>query len=394
MPALMPVEVRLKRSTGRFRPPATNASPRMSSRLPMMLPVIDAFTTLMYVATFAGSAMTCAAARRPMMAMMSSAALPNVALSRPPMVGPVRAATCSVASPMRLASGSTATHATANTSSGEAWKYPSAMLAGTANSRIVRHSGGFGLGASFPSDGTRSARDGSGSGSRRGTVSPARAPAAPWTRAARAPPDSRAASAPSGAVPARPSPAAPAPSAVAAAAPASATRPVRPRARARPPGVRRGAGSRRAHSPAGFLARTAPCPARLADRPPQQEAATRHSPRRPRPAALQQAPGMRGERQRAIRRVVAAGAHLLRAALQPLLHLRAVDAQPLQDLPASGSCVARPAARARTRRLRARAAPLPVVPARAPGGRSRASVVPSCQPHRQVGSAHAVGVSE
>ena len=53
-----------------------------------MLPVIDAFTS------------STRPARSATIAMMSSAALPKVALSSPPMVGPVRCARCSVASPM------------------------------------------------------------------------------------------------------------------------------------------------------------------------------------------------------------------------------------------------------------------------------------------------------
>ena len=53
-------------------------------------------------------------------AMMSSAALPNVALRSPPSVGPERAAICSVASPMKPARGSTPRHAATNTRMGEA----------------------------------------------------------------------------------------------------------------------------------------------------------------------------------------------------------------------------------------------------------------------------------
>ena len=52
------------------------ASPRMSSRLPRMLPVIDALTS------------STSPARSATMAMISSAALPKVALSSPPIVGP------------------------------------------------------------------------------------------------------------------------------------------------------------------------------------------------------------------------------------------------------------------------------------------------------------------
>ena len=60
-----------------------------------MLPVIEALTR------------STSPARSATIAMISSAALPKVALSRPPIVGPVRWARCSVASPMSPASGST-----------------------------------------------------------------------------------------------------------------------------------------------------------------------------------------------------------------------------------------------------------------------------------------------
>jgi len=43
-----------------------------------------------------------------MNAMISSGALPNVTFSRPPMPGPLRAASCSVASPINAAVGITA----------------------------------------------------------------------------------------------------------------------------------------------------------------------------------------------------------------------------------------------------------------------------------------------
>ena len=53
-----------------------------------MLPVIEALTS------------STSPRRRAEIAMMSSAALPKVALSNPPIVGPVWCARCSVASPM------------------------------------------------------------------------------------------------------------------------------------------------------------------------------------------------------------------------------------------------------------------------------------------------------
>ena len=58
-----------------------------------MLPVSDALTTSRWWALSAT------------IAMISSAALPNVALSSPPIVGPERSASSSVAVPMRPAAG-------------------------------------------------------------------------------------------------------------------------------------------------------------------------------------------------------------------------------------------------------------------------------------------------
>ena len=76
-----------------FSPPAKQDRPNTSSRLPMMLPVIDALTTPIWWARSAA------------IAMMSSAALPNEALRNPPRVGPARRARCSVAVPMSPAAG-------------------------------------------------------------------------------------------------------------------------------------------------------------------------------------------------------------------------------------------------------------------------------------------------
>ena len=74
----------------------------------MMLPVICALTT----ATLPPSSTK--------MAMISSARLPKVTLSSPPMVCPARAATCSVALRSQSASGMMATVEAANTHSGGA----------------------------------------------------------------------------------------------------------------------------------------------------------------------------------------------------------------------------------------------------------------------------------
>ncbi len=98
----------------------------MRSRLPRMLPVIDALTSSTIPARSATSA------------MISSAALPNVALSRPPTVGPVRAERCSVASPMKPASGSTARQASVNTSTGDMCCQLANSAAGTASNSSLR----------------------------------------------------------------------------------------------------------------------------------------------------------------------------------------------------------------------------------------------------------------
>src|SRR5262249_7475780 len=76
--------------------------PSTSSRLPTMLPVMDAFTS----ATCPFLSATTA--------MMSSAALPNVALRNPPSAGPDRSASCSVPSPISPARGISETAAVMN----------------------------------------------------------------------------------------------------------------------------------------------------------------------------------------------------------------------------------------------------------------------------------------
>ena len=87
--------------------------------LPMIEPVSEAFT------------ISVSPARRAMKAMISSAALPKVALSSPPRPGPARWARLSVASPMIPARGRMARHDTTNTATGEACVSPSQKLTGT-----------------------------------------------------------------------------------------------------------------------------------------------------------------------------------------------------------------------------------------------------------------------
>lgn len=74
-------------------PPSTMERPSTSSTLPMIDPVIEAFTTLTRPLDSA------------MPAMISSAAFPKVALSNPPRSFPTRAARSSVARPIQPATG-------------------------------------------------------------------------------------------------------------------------------------------------------------------------------------------------------------------------------------------------------------------------------------------------
>ncbi len=84
------------------RPPATSENPSTSSRLPITEPVREPRTTSVSPSLTA------------MRAMISSGALPNVALRKPPTPGPVCSAACSVASPISQASGISAIAARTN----------------------------------------------------------------------------------------------------------------------------------------------------------------------------------------------------------------------------------------------------------------------------------------
>ena len=74
-------------------PPRNRARPSTSNILAIIEPVMEAFTTSILPE------------RKAKKAMINSVALPNVALSRPPMVGPVFTARFSVASPIMAAMG-------------------------------------------------------------------------------------------------------------------------------------------------------------------------------------------------------------------------------------------------------------------------------------------------
>ena len=96
MPACRRALARLNSCTWCFNPPSRNDAPSMNSALATITPAIDAFTSVYCPARNAVSAMT------------SSVKLPSVALSRPPTLSPVLAATDSVAWLSSAASGTMA----------------------------------------------------------------------------------------------------------------------------------------------------------------------------------------------------------------------------------------------------------------------------------------------
>ena len=110
--------VRLKVCFSRPRPPASIAAPSTSRMLPMIEPTIEALTT---------SCRPWPSAKR---AMISSGALPKVTLSRPPMPGPDRAASSSVARPISAAVGTIPSAEVAKTRVAEAPARSSATASG------------------------------------------------------------------------------------------------------------------------------------------------------------------------------------------------------------------------------------------------------------------------
>ena len=86
--------------------------------LPRIEPTIEALTT------------SCRPALSANRAMISSGALPKVTLSRPPIPGPERAASSSVARPISAAVGMIPSAAAAKISPAEAWASSSATAAG------------------------------------------------------------------------------------------------------------------------------------------------------------------------------------------------------------------------------------------------------------------------
>src|SRR5205823_5181647 len=92
-----------------LNPPSRMDSPRTSRMLPMMDPVIEAFTTLVSPLESA------------MAAMISSAALPKVAFNSPPSPSPTRAASSSVARPIQPATGMIASPEQTKSAVGLTW---------------------------------------------------------------------------------------------------------------------------------------------------------------------------------------------------------------------------------------------------------------------------------
>src|SRR5438132_2044983 len=92
-----------------LNPPSRMDSPRTSRMLPMMDPVIEAFTTLV------------SPLERAMAAMISSAALPKVAFKSPPSPSPTRAASSSVARPIQPATGMIASPEQTKSAVGLTW---------------------------------------------------------------------------------------------------------------------------------------------------------------------------------------------------------------------------------------------------------------------------------
>ena len=121
--------IRLKSCVWNLSPPRRNDAPSMKSELVTMAPAIDALTSMYWPARSAASAMT------------SSVRLPSVALSSPPTVSPVLAATDSVAWLRRAASGTMARMD--NTKSSVCASGASLCPASTAGTKTSSHSTGL-----------------------------------------------------------------------------------------------------------------------------------------------------------------------------------------------------------------------------------------------------------
>ena len=119
--------VRSKCWRSRFQPPTSIAAPMTSRMLPRIEPTSEALTTSWRPSWSANSA------------MISSGALPNVTLSRPPMPGPERCASSSVALPISAAVGMTPSADDVKTSAAPAWARSRAMAIGMNGTRRYGH---------------------------------------------------------------------------------------------------------------------------------------------------------------------------------------------------------------------------------------------------------------
>src|SRR4051794_16738512 len=115
--------VRSKYWRSRLTPPTSIAAPITRRTLPRMEPTRDAFTT------------SCSPSLSAKKAMMSSGAFPNVTFRKPPIPGPERAASSSVARPMSAAVGMTPRAEVMNTSAADACVSSSAMAIGMKGTR-------------------------------------------------------------------------------------------------------------------------------------------------------------------------------------------------------------------------------------------------------------------
>jgi hypothetical protein len=107
-----------KNCRSRRSPPASIDTPITSKMLPKIDPTTDAFTTSCNPAPSANNA------------MINSGAFPNVTFRNPPMPGPERAASSSVARPMRAAVGMTPSADAAKIGTGSAWTSSSTIATG------------------------------------------------------------------------------------------------------------------------------------------------------------------------------------------------------------------------------------------------------------------------
>ena len=103
------------------------AAPITSSTLPRIEPMIEALTT------------SCSPALSANRAMISSGALPNVTFSRPPMPGPDRAASSSVARPISAAVGMTPAAETAKITIASACASSRTTASGMNGTRMYGH---------------------------------------------------------------------------------------------------------------------------------------------------------------------------------------------------------------------------------------------------------------